>query len=341
MIVGEAFRGQFPLIIVGLDVGQSPLKPIGVSRMPDYTCDVCMTINRIGDIPPGSSGFRCGGCGQIISLATGTSASARGANPEHKAQAKSLAERFWASEVSRTARIHGAVCDRCNSTLSQGNGFLTGPLSTADTTPSLFCDSCFDSQVREPWDQDFSKMSPTDATLWQLVADKQPDVSLQSNLSVQVKCPGCGKALTAPITAIGKTARCKKCDTSFKVQSMPQQVNSTAKGGTPEHSSTQLENTTVTERTLIVQSTFVATVTAYNDQVPVLAWHSGADSQNATISMVVNFLRLGVPAVQVTAEFAVSYGKAEQMLKSMALPGEVFRFSEGTSFTTITRVLNK
>lgn len=298
-----------------------------------------MTINRVGGIPAGSTGFHCGGCGQIISLATGTSARASGANHKHKAQAQSLAKRFWASEVSGTARNHGAVCDRCNSTLSQGEGFLTGPLTTADTTPSLFCDSCFDLQAREPWDQDISRMSPTDATLWQVVADKQPDdnSTLQSTLSVQVKCPGCGKALTAPIAAIGKTARCKKCDTSFKVQSMPQHANSTAERGIPDHPSALSENTAVTERTLIVQSTAAATVTVYNDQIPVLPWTGSKSQEHAICAMAVNFLRSGVPAVQI-------HGNVNPpQITCLALPGETFNIEKAdvpnTNYlmTTVTR----
>src|SRR5262245_41439261 len=38
-----------------------------------------------------------------------------------------------------------------------------------------------------------------------------------STMSVEVACPGCGLKLKAPDNRIGKKARCKKCDTHFRI----------------------------------------------------------------------------------------------------------------------------
>lgn len=142
--------------------------------MRDYTCEVCLTLNRVGDVPSDVTGFRCGGCGRLISLTTGAAARARSAKPEDKEMAKVLAQKFWDSDVSKSARSNGGVCDCCNTPVVQGDGFLTGPLTAADMTPSLFCGSCFDSQAREPWDRDLSRMSSSHALLWRPVAIDQP-----------------------------------------------------------------------------------------------------------------------------------------------------------------------
>lgn len=150
---------------------------------PAFRCERCSNVFRASgstrDVEPcgkcGGRGVRAGSSSKAGTAAAAAPATVVLSKAEMKALGARLAAAFWTATAGEGARQQGyGVCDACNGNVEVGGGFLTGPLSSDDPFPSLFCGACWDRSNRRPWDGDTSRMPPHLSRSWQPVLDALP-----------------------------------------------------------------------------------------------------------------------------------------------------------------------
>jgi hypothetical protein len=85
----------------------------------------------------------------------------------HKDRAHALALEWWNSAGSNAEKAEGyAICDGCSATrINPGEGYLCNPMMMVAfsggtfVSPDLVCETCFDSQPYEPWDETLAAQS--------------------------------------------------------------------------------------------------------------------------------------------------------------------------------------
>ena len=135
-----------------------------LANRPAFRCERCSKIFRGSNSTQETE--RCHDCGGRAVRVGSHSPDISGpkvvvlSSVERKALAGKLATAFWNSPAAEIAPSQGGgYCDCCDRLVSIGTGYLTGPVSEDDVTPSIMCESCFDKHRCQPWDGNTKSMT--------------------------------------------------------------------------------------------------------------------------------------------------------------------------------------
>lgn len=146
---------------------------------PAFRCERCQKVFRVsGSQAATETCDDCGGVGRLLfQKATEAPRNHPPAVALSRGEMKSLAgelrKAFVGSPAGMAAQTSGTlICDYCNVGVPLEEGFLTGPISSDDTFPSLACGSCFESRRLTPWDGDTSQLTPQQQTQFAPVVEE-------------------------------------------------------------------------------------------------------------------------------------------------------------------------